>query len=197
MKVMGEYQVINPIHNEIKINSALRDKTVYLVGQIDDDTSLEITHFLRRINDNDLKSNNINKQITIIIDSYGGSVWSGNAIIGMMNYLKSKGYTITGIVQSMCFSMAFDILCNCDKRYGYSHSEYMIHQSQGGNPYGALVKAERMVAYNKKQWNKSVEYYIKDTKITREQIENLYETDLEWFMLSEEALELNVINKII
>jgi len=192
-----DYRFINPVTNEIKINSALRDRNVYLVGEIDDDSSLEICHFLRRIYDNDVKLTNKSKEITLIIDSQGGSIWAGNGIIGTMNFLKSKGYKFIGIVQSMCFSMAFDILCNCDIRKGYSHSEYMIHQSQGGNPFSALVKAERMVHYNKKQWEKSIEYYIKDTNITREQIEDLYNRDLEWFMLSEEALDLNVIQEIL
>lgn len=188
---------INPLSIDIKVNSALRDRRIYINGVIDDNLALETCHFMQRIYDNDIKTENNNKEITLLINSYGGSVWAGNSIIGMMNYLKSKGYKIIGIVQSMCFSMAFDILCNCDVRYGYSHSEYMIHQTQGGNPYGALVKAERMLKYNKRQWEKSIEYYIRDTKITKEQIEDLYEKDLEWFMLSEEALELNVIQKIL
>ena len=121
--------------------------------------------------------------------------WFG---IKAIPWLNKKQYALPAlIIFSIWKSMAFDILCNCDVRYGYSHSEYMIHQTQGGNPYGALVKAERMLKYNKRQWEKSIEYYIRDTKITKEQIEDLYEKDLEWFMLSEEALELNVIQKIL
>lgn len=188
---------INPLALEIKTVSALRDKRIHINGVVDDDMALEVCHFMQRIYDNDLKSSACKKEITLLIDTYGGSVWAGNSIIGMINYLKGKGYTVTGIVQSKCFSMGFDILVNCDKRYGRSHSEYMIHQTQGGNPHGALIKAERMLKYNKKQWEKSIEYYIKDTKITKKQVEDLYDRDLEWFMLSEEALELNVIQSIV
>lgn len=195
--------MVNQLTNEIKLVSALRDRQIHINDTIDDDMALETTHYMRRIYQEDCKrlenipNYKVDKNITLLIDTYGGQVWSGNAIIGEMNHLKSKGYSFTGIVTSKCFSMGFDVLCNCDVRLGYSHSEYMIHQSQTNTPYGDLVKAERIIEYNKKQWEKSTEYYIKDTKLSKEILNDLYERCLEWFMLSEEALSLNVIQEII
>ena len=77
---------INPLSIDIKVNSALRDRRIYINGVIDDNLALETCHFMQRIYDNDIKTENNNKEITLLINSYGGSVWAGNSIIGMMNY---------------------------------------------------------------------------------------------------------------
>lgn len=182
---------------DIKINSALRDNKVIVNDVIDDESSLEICHLLQRICDENINLPKKDKIITLLINSYGGSVYAGNAIIGMMDYLKSKGYRFIGIVQGMAFSMAFDILCNCDERYGFSHSEYMIHQSQIGARQQSLIKIERMVKYQKAQWEKSIKYYTRDTKLTVEQLRDIYDNDKELWLLAEEALELNIVQKIL
>lgn len=194
---MEHIQYINPIHNEIKINSALRDRRIYITGVIDIDTSLEVCHLMRRIYDMDCKSNREEKTITLVLDvCYGGSILAGNSIIGMINFLKSKSYKIIGICQSCAFSMGIDILVNCTERYGFSLSQYMLHQSQVGME-GELAEVEKDVEFQKKQWQQSVEYYIKNTKLTREKLEEIYKYKINYFMLAEEALENGIIHQII
>lgn len=185
------------IEYDIKVNSALRDNRVIINDVIDDEASLEICHLLQRICDENASLPKRNRIVTLLINSYGGNIYSGNAIIGMMDYMKSKGFEFIGIVQGMAFSMAFDILCNCDKRYGLSYSEYMVHQSQIGTRPQSLIRIERMVKYQKTQWEKSMKYYMRDTKLTKEQLEDIYENDKELWLLAEEALDLNIIQKIL
>lgn len=185
--------------DEIIRTSALRDRRVHIFGVVGDEMALECQHYLQRIYDMD-KANGVkdeDKKITILLNTYGGSIWAGNIIVGMINFLQSEGYEITAIVQGFAFSMGFDILVSCDKRYGYSFSEYMLHQSQCGSPYGALVQGERSMQYNKKQWEKAVDLYVSKTNLTRKEIEDMYDRDKDWFMLCEEALEKNVIHKIL
>lgn len=194
---MEGIQYINPLHNEIKINSALRDRRIYLTGIIDLDTSLEICHLMRRIYDNDLKTDNQEKSITLVLDvCYGGSILAGNSIIGTINFLKSKSYKIIGICQSCSFSMGIDILINCSERYGFKYSQYMLHQSQVGLE-GELAEVERDVEFQKKQWQQSVQYYIENTKLTREKLEEIYKYKINFYMLAEEALEHGIIQAII
>lgn len=194
---MEGMQYINPLHNEIKINSALRDRRIYITGVIDLDTSLEVCHLMRRIYDNDIKSNNQDKTITLILDiCFGGAILAGNSIIGMMSFLKSKGYKIVGICQSCAFSMGIDLLVNCTERYGFLLSQYMLHQSQVGMG-GDLAEVEKDVEFEKKQWEQSVQYYIENTKLTREKLEEIYKYKINYYMLAEEALKNGIIQKII
>lgn len=189
---------INPIINEMKINSAIRDRRLYLTDVLDEDLAFEICYFLRRIYDID-KKNNIkdeDKIITIICNCYGGSVIHGNAIIGLIEFLKSENYKIIALVEGFCYSMAFDIVICCSERIGYPLSQYMIHQTQLGN-HGELAELERDVNFNKKMWEQSIQYYTKYTKLTRERLEEIYKCKENYFMLADEALELGVIDKII
>lgn len=183
------------IVNEIIKVSALRDDTIHIFGVVEDEMALEVQHYINKIVKKNEKKES--KEITLLINSYGGSVWAGNIIIGAINYAQSKGFSVIGVCQGFAFSMAFDILLSCDVRYGYSFSEYMMHQTQCGTQYGALVQGERSVKYSREQWEKSVEMYIDKTNITKEEIEDMYEKDRDWFMLTEEALERNVIHKIL
>lgn len=193
-----EVQQSNVI-DEIIRKSAVRDRIIHIFGVVEDTMALEVQHYINRIirKDSEERKTDDEKKITLLINSYGGSVWSGNIIIGAINHAQSLGYEVTGICQGFAFSMAFDILLACDKRHGYTFSEYMMHQTQCGHQYGALVQGERSLQYSKKQWEKSVDMYVAKTKITRESIEEMYEKDRDWFMLTEEALELGVIHEII
>ena len=190
----------NGLITEMKMNSVTRDRRIFISGMIDEDTSFETCYFLNRLKDlDDIEGKPYEERLPIhlIINSYGGSVIWGNAIIGTIEHLKSLGYTIIGLVPAFAYSMAFDILVCCTKRYGYRMSDYMIHQTQTGHHTDDLVELERDIEYTKKQWEKSVEYYVAYTKLTREQIEDMYDRRKNWFMTCDEALALEVIHKII
>ncbi len=191
-------QYPNNLMTEMKINSAMRDKRVFINGVIDDDLSFEVCYFLNRIYDLDKKNNIKNKEITIVINSYGGSVIAGNSIIGMLEYLKSEGYIINALVQGFAFSMAFDILICANNRSAYRNAEFMVHQTQISKfSTDDLIEYERDIEFSKKEWQQSVNYYVKYTKIPREKFDKIYNCRKNYFMLAEEALELGVVDKIL
>ena len=103
----------------------LKDRIIILNGEIDDNTSNSIVAQLLY-----LDSLN-NEDISIYINSPGGSITSGMAIYDTMNYIKSDVSTICiGISASMA---AFILACGTrGKRYILPNSEVMIHQPLGG-----------------------------------------------------------------
>jgi ATP-dependent protease ClpP protease subunit len=191
-------QYPNNLMTEMKINSAIRDRRVFINGIIDDDLSFEVCYFLNRIYDLDKKNNNSNKEVNIVINSYGGSTIAGNAIIGMLEFLKSENYTINALVPSFAFSMAFDILICATNRSAYRLAEFMVHQTQISN-YGSddLIEYERDIDFSKREWEQSIDYYVKYTKIPREKIQEIYNCRKNYFMFASEALEFGVIDKIL
>lgn len=188
--------ISNKLIEDIKLNSALKKRTIYINGIIDEDLSFETCYFLNRIKELDCISGN-KEPINLIIDSYGGSVISGNAIIGIIENLKNNGYVINAYIQGFAYSMAFDIICCCTNRYGYKYSQYMIHQTQLSVGYGSLIQYKRNIEFEEKQWQQSVDYYLKYTKISKEKIEEIYKHDIDYFMLADEAFDLGVIHEII
>lgn len=70
------------------------------------------------------------KQLTIVIDSPGGNVQSGNQIISM---IESTGLPVVTICDGMCASMGLTIFMSGDHRYLTNHSTVMAHPMSGGS----------------------------------------------------------------
>ena len=119
-KIEGEISKIDALSSEF-----YSARTIYLTGTIDDALAEEIITEIRCLSRK-------NKQpITIIINSPGGGVCSGLAIIDVM---RACGCEIHTVAAGMAASMASMILACGTKghRSATEHSEVMIHQPLGG-----------------------------------------------------------------
>ena len=192
---MDNIQYINPIINEIEIKSA-NNRRIYINGIVDEDMATKVSYFVNKIIEMDKNCSNENKEITFLLNSYGGSIISGNAIIGCINRLKKLGYKTIAIVESCAYSMAYDILVNCEYRYCYNLSTFLLHQTSFGQG-GELKEFEREISFQKKLWEMSVDYYVKNTNISRERIDEIYDRKENYFFTAKEALENGSIQKII
>ena len=165
----------------------LKDRIIILNGEIDDNTSNSIVDQLLY-----LDSFN-NEDISIYINSPGGSITSGMAIYDTMNYIKSDVSTICiGISASMA---AFILACGTrGKRYILPNSEVMIHQPLGGAQGQATdikIAADRIIRL-KERLNTIL---AKKTGKSLKQIAN--DTERDNFMTSNEALNYGIVDKII
>lgn len=104
----------------------LEDRIIFLSGEIDDNTANTIVAQLIY-----LESKDPSKDISLYINSPGGSVSAGMAIYDTMNYIKCP---VSTICIGMAASMAAFILSSGEKgkRYALANSEIMIHQPLGG-----------------------------------------------------------------
>ena len=131
--------------------------------------------------------------ISIYINSPGGSITAGMAIYDTMNFIKSDVSTICiGLAASMG---AFLLSCGeKGKRYVLPNSEVMIHQPLGGASGQATeikIAAERIL----KSRNKINEILSKNCNQPIERIEK--DTERDYFMDAEESLKYGIVDKII
>ena len=165
----------------------LKDRIIILNGEINDNLSNNIVAqllYLDSLNHDD---------ISIYINSPGGSITAGMAIYDTMNYIKSSVSTIcVGMAASMA---AFLLSSGCKgKRYCLENAEVMIHQPLGGASGQATeikIAAERILKL-KKKLNKIL---ANNTGMDLNKIEN--DTERDYFMDSNEALEYGIIDKIL
>lgn len=190
-----ETTYINPIINEIEVKSA-NNRRIYLTGYIDEEMAIKVSYFTNKILEIDKLRPPEKKEITFIINSNGGSVIYGNSILTNIQLMKNNGYKIIGKVESMAYSMAFDILVNCDYRIGGKYSTYLLHQTAFGIG-GELKEIENEVEFQKKIWEMSIDYYVKNTNLTREQVEEIYGSKINKYFTSYEALNNGILNEII
>ena len=165
----------------------LKDRIIILNGEIDDNNANSIVAqllYLDSINHND---------ISIYINSPGGSITSGMAIHDTMNFIKSK---VSTICIGMAASMAAFLLSSGEKgkRFCLPNSEVMIHQPLGGAQGQATeikIAALRILKL-KKKLNLIL---ANNTSQDIEKIET--DTERDYFMDSNEALEYGIIDKIL
>lgn len=186
---------INPVINELEIKSA-NNNTIYITGEINETMAVKFSYFCDKIIQINMIKSEPNYEIKLLFASQGGSVDYGNLIIGKMRALQSMGYTFIGVVESMAFSMAYDILVHCDKRIGYKYSQYLLHQTYFGIA-SELKEFQREIEYQKKLWEIAVNYYVENTKISRERIEQIYDRKENYFFTADEALENGSIHEIL
>lgn len=165
----------------------LKDRIIILSGEIDDNLANSIVAellYLDSINHN---------EISLYINSPGGSITAGMAIYDTMNFIKSDVSTICiGMAASMA---AFLLSCGKKgKRYSLPNSEIMIHQPLGGIQGQATeikIAAERILKL-KDKLNKILS---RNTKKDLNEIEK--DTERDHFLEAYEALEYGIIDKII
>ena len=166
----------------------LDDRIVVLTGEIDDDTAGLITAQLLY-----LDSVDIGKDISLYINSPGGSVSAGLAIYDTMKLIKAD---VSTICVGMCASMGTILLAGGTKgkRFALPNSEIMIHQPSGGVRGQATeiqIVAENIIKTRKKLNS----LLAADTGKPYDVIAS--DTERDHYMSAFEALDYGLIDKIL
>lgn len=165
----------------------LKDRIIILSGEIDDNLANSIVAQL-------LYLDSLNHDaINLYINSPGGSITAGMAIYDTMNFIKSK---VSTICIGMAASMAAFLLSSGEKdmRFILPNSEVMIHQPLGGAQGQATeikIAAERILKL-KEKLNKILS---ENTGQPLEKIQN--DTERDYFLSADEALDYGLIDKIL
>ena len=165
----------------------LEDRIIFLSGEVTDESANSIVAQLIF-----LEAKDATKDISLYINSPGGSVTAGMAIYDTMNYIKCD---VSTICIGMAASMGAFLLSSGakGKRFALPNSEIMIHQPLGGAQGQAtdvMIRA-KLLQDVKERLTKIL------AKNTGQSYEQVYQdTDRDNFMTAEEALEYGLIDKI-
>ena len=183
--------VIDKVNNQERVydiySRLLKDRIIIINGEINNELSNSVVAqllYLDSINNDD---------ISIYINSPGGSVTDGMAIYDTMNFISSDVSTI-GI--GICASMAAFLLSSGTKgkRCILPNGEVMIHQPLGG-AQGQATEIKIAAEHILKTKDKLNKILASNTNKDLSVIEK--DTDRDNFMNSKEALEYGIIDKII
>ncbi|MDR5583939.1 ATP-dependent Clp endopeptidase proteolytic subunit ClpP [Paenibacillus larvae] len=166
----------------------LKDRIVFLGTQVNDAVANSIIAQLLF-----LAAQDPDKDISLYINSPGGSITAGMAIYDTMQYIKPD-------VSTICVGMAASMgafLLNAGavgKRYALPNSEVMIHQPLGGAEGQATdieIRAKRII-----KMRENLNRILSErTGQPLEKIER--DTDRDYFMSASEAKEYGLIDKVI
>ena len=166
----------------------LKDRIVFLGSPVGDETANLVTAQLLF-----LESEDPDRDIYFYINTPGGSVTAGLAIYDTMQYVKPQ---ISTVCVGQAASMGAILLAagNKGKRYALPHSRIMIHQPLGGfQGVAADVDIQaREILRTREELNSIL---MKHTGQTLKKIEK--DTDRDFFMTGEQALEYGLIDEVI
>ena len=165
----------------------LKDRIVFITGPIGDAMANTVVAQLVY-----LERDNPNADISLYINSPGGSVTAGMAIYDTMQYIKAPVRTVcVGMAASMG---AFLLMAGeKGKRMALPNSEVMIHQPSGGAQGQATdvtIRANWLLRTKEKMNRMMAEMTGKDIEQIAKDVERDY------FMTAEEALEYGIVDEI-
>ncbi len=165
----------------------MMDRLLWVAGPVDDNMSTVVQAQLMFLDSND------NRDITMHIDSPGGSVKSGLSMVDVMEYIKSDIRTVnTGMAASMG-----SVLLGAGtkgKRSSLRHSTTMLHQSSGGfsgNIQDAEIDWQEWQKVNKELFTLLGEYCGKKP----EQV--MKDATRDFWLNAEEAKKYGIIDEVI
>jgi ATP-dependent Clp protease protease subunit len=167
----------------------LNDRIIMLTDEVNDTTSsLVVAQLLY------LEGQDPSKDISLYINSPGGSVTAGMAIYDTMKYIKCDVSTICiGLAASMgSFLLSAGTK---GKRFSLPHTDILIHQPSGGMPQSQVSDIMIHASYLAEKKKLLNQLLAKNTGQPLEVIER--DTDRDNFMTPEEAVKYGLIDKVI
>jgi len=166
----------------------LKDNIIFLGGPIDDHVANLIIAQLLFLQSQDPK-----KDISLYINSPGGSVTATLAMIDTMNHVKNNVSTVcVGLAAS---GGAWLLSAGAKgKRFSLPHSEIMIHQPLGG-VQGQASDIEITAQHILKMKQTLIKMMADNTGQKVEKVSN--DVDRDFFMSADEALKYGIIDKVI
>jgi len=166
----------------------LRERVIFLVGPVNDHTAnLVVAQLLF------LESENPDKDISLYINSPGGSVSAGMAIYDTMHFIKPQVSTLcTGMAASMgAFLLAAGTK---GKRFSLPNSKVMIHQPLGGTQGQAteIEIAAREILKTRERLNQML---AENTGQPLSRIE--VDTERDYYLTAEEAKAYGLVDDVI
>jgi len=166
----------------------LKERVVFLVGEVNDHmANLVIAQLLF------LESENPEKEVSLYINSPGGSVSAGMAIYDTMNFIKPD---VSTLCMGMAASMGAFLLSSGakGKRFSLPNSKVMIHQPLGGARGQAteIEIAAREIIKTREQLNKIL---AENTGQPLDRIEN--DTERDYYLSATEAKDYGLVDQVI
>lgn len=193
-------------------------RTIYIASELNGDTLVSFKKDLDNLiaADNDVYNDNIKSlgdidkslveaykknikfpPIYIDISCPGGSVYHGFAIYDILCRVNAeKKHKLIARMSGYAASMATVIMLGCDERIANENTRFMIHSISSFH-FGKQQDLEDDLEETKELSRMMKQIYTSKTKLTMDKLEEIDKLKKDWWLSSEEALELGLITKII
>jgi ATP-dependent Clp protease protease subunit len=171
-----------------------KKRDLFFTKQVDQSSIGELTQKIIEINQDDEHLKKIYnvygltynpEPIQVYIDSYGGYVYQ---CFGLLSVMERSQTPIHTIVTGCAMSAGFMILISGHKRFAHKLSS---------GAAGTVKEMEEKLEESKRLQRQLEDIVKEKTDITKKRLREIFDTKKDWYMTSEEALELNVVDEIL
>jgi ATP-dependent Clp endopeptidase proteolytic subunit ClpP len=187
------------VAEHIKLSYATNTRKIIFWEEVTEDSCLRLQYSIDKIVNDDFEDG-ISPQdadpITIAISSYGGSLLDIFSVISYIEELKEKGYKIITIADGKAMSAgAFLLICGSE-RYARRYASIMLHQLSSGCR-GTISEMENEVRECRRLWDLLKELTVKNTQMSPEQIDNIFNTNQDYYYSAQDCVELGIVDHIL
>ena len=168
----------------------LEERKIFLWGEVSDKSARDLTEKLLY-----LEAESPGKEITFYINSPGGSITAGMAILATMQLISSP---IAVVVTGMAASMGSILLCGATKgkRYLYPHSRVLIHRPLITGRMVAAAVDINIQAQEMEKLREELNGIL--AKTSGQPLKKIQEdTDRDFYLNAKEAIEYGLADKIV
>ena len=169
-------------------------RNLVLSGEISEESAQDIIQHINDINEDDNENPTGRKPIIIKINSLGGSMYDGFAIIGAIETSITPVYTHG---YGAIMSMALPILLSGHKRFSHRLTSFMYHECLDSVPYDKMSIIKENIEETDRLMDMYDDYLISRTTLTQKQLNKVKNKKTDWYFGSDEALSYNIINEVI
>lgn len=177
----------------------MNEKRVYrnlvLSGEISEESAQDIIQHINDINEDDHTKLDGREPICLKINSLGGSMYDGFAIIGAIESSITPVYTCG---YGAIMSMALPILLSGHKRFAHRLTSFMYHECL--DTFGHYEKVS-ILKENLEETERVMDIYddyiLSKTSLTKKQLDKVKRGKYDWYFDTNDALEYKVIDQII
>lgn len=135
----------------------------------------------------------VREPIDLIIDSYGGGIYEGFALFGVID---TSVTPVHGYCYSKAMSMGFLLFIICHRRHAHRVASFMYHNG------ATLLKDDLVALQNSVDQAVAMvkmgdSYITKHTLLTQEKLDEIKKYRLDWYMFAEEAMENGIVDVIL
>ncbi len=179
-----------------------KKRDLFFIKQVDQASIGDITQRIIEINQDDEHLKKVYsiyglkyepEPIKIYIDSYGGYVYQ---CFGLLSVMERSETPIHTIVTGCAMSCGFMMLISGHKRFAHKLSTPLYHQVSSG-AFGTVKEMEEKLEESKRL-QEQLESIVKEkTNISKKKLKEILDNKKDWYMTSEEALSLGVVDEIL
>lgn len=138
-------------------------------------------------------SDYVRKPIKLVVDSFGGDMYSGNALIGVIDTSETP---IHGYCYGKVMSQGFMIYASCHYRYAHPIATFMYHDG-GTTVKGMTEEMQLDIDQLRRLTAHGDRFLLETTNLTKEKLDEVKKGRYNWYLFAEEALEYGIVDELI